>query len=295
MSQLSELAPYLPPQWVLLALCVAVVEALKDLFAKRTGTTLSARGTALAINLYALPLALGLALREPLPSVDYRFFVTLTADTALHFCAVGLYMYGISVSDLSVTLPMISFTPLFLLFTAPLMLGIEPSPRGAIGVLLIVAGAYLLNIGDRSRGLLGPFRALLEDRGARAMLLVAFLWSITANIDPIGIGYSNRPWWLVSLILSLIIAFWIASPRADRVAVLRSREGAIAGLCNGASLVLYLVAITAGPLPYVLALKRLSILVGMLLGAILLGELRFRERLLGAAVMIGGVVVISTA
>lgn len=291
----ATLATMIPARWVVLALTVAVVEALKDFYAKRAAVTLSTRATALSINLFALPLTLVFAYSEPLPAVDHRFFLALSAAALLHFCAVGLYMFALRHSDLAVTLPMISFTPLFLLVTTPIMLGQWPSAQGGVGVIFIVAGAYLLNIGDRANGLFEPFRALVREQGARAMLLVAVVWSITANVDPIGIHLSNRPWWLVAVVSTLTCMFGASCSAEDRRAVIRNGNGWTAGIFNGVSLLLYLYAITIGPLPYVLALKRLSILVGMLLGALFLGEQRWRERIFGATVMIMGVVVISTS
>ncbi len=288
-------AAWVPPIWVVMGLGVAVVEACKDLFAKRAGRELSAISTALTINVFALPPVLFMALRQPFPELDHTFFVALVAAGLIHFVAVTLYMFALQASDLSVTLPMISFTPMFLLLTTPLMLGVWPSVHGSCGVLLIVAGAYLLNVSDRSRGLFAPFAGLVRDTGARAMLAVAFLWSVSANIDPIGIRHSNRSWWLLLLLCFTASLFFVTCPRHERPRILRNGHGWIAGMFNGLSLVLYIEAIMRGPLPYVLSLKRLSILIGMILGAICFGEQRLRERLLGAAVMVAGVVVISTS
>ncbi|MCZ0904811.1 EamA family transporter, partial [Microcoleus sp. HI-ES] len=65
--------------------------------------------------------------------------------------------------------------------------------------MLIVSGSYLLNIKEKSKGYLAPFKALLDEPGPKLMLIVAFLWSITSNFDKIGVKNSYPIFWLFSL------------------------------------------------------------------------------------------------
>ena len=52
-----------------------------------------------------------------------------------------------------------------------------------------------MNITKISDGLLGPFKALLRKKGPKLMLFVAFLFSITSNIDKIGAQNSSPIFW----------------------------------------------------------------------------------------------------
>jgi len=79
-----------------------------------------------------------------------------------------------------------------------------PSAWGIVGILLIVLGSYMLNLKEASKGFLGPFKALLSNTGARLMLFVAFIWSITSNVDKIGLRNSSPLFW--ALILNLTMA-----------------------------------------------------------------------------------------
>ena len=53
-----------------------------------------------------------------------------------------------------------------------------------------------------------------------------------------------------------------------------------------------MLALNLAPVAYMIAVKRLSLLIGVLCGRFLFGEGRFRERLAGVALMLAGVLLI---
>ena len=57
---------------------------------------------------------------------------------------------------------MISFTPLFLVVTAFVLLHESPSLIGIAGIVTIVTGSYVLNLSSAHRGWADPFRAILK-------------------------------------------------------------------------------------------------------------------------------------
>ena len=68
--------------------------------------------------------------------------MALPAEVLALFC----YLKAIQVSPLGLTMPFLAFTPLFVIGTAWLFLGEVPSAAGVGGVVLVVAGAYALNL-----------------------------------------------------------------------------------------------------------------------------------------------------
>ena len=128
--------------------------------------------------LFSGAIALGVLpylLLEGLPVVRSGFWSALIVSGTL-LCATNiLYVQALRDADLSLTAPLLTFTPIFMLVTSPLMLGEFPGPRGLLGMLLIVAGSYVLNLHARHRGWWAPFVALAEQPGSRCMLGVAFL------------------------------------------------------------------------------------------------------------------------
>ena len=57
-----------------------------------------------------------------------------------------LYMRAIRESPLSLTLPYLAFTPVFNILTGYIFLGEQVSSAGMAGIVLVVCGAWLLNL-----------------------------------------------------------------------------------------------------------------------------------------------------
>ncbi|NBB78693.1 MAG: hypothetical protein GVY36_04510 [Verrucomicrobia bacterium] len=77
-------------------------------------------------------------------------------------------------SDLSLVFRLINRTPLFIFVTSPLIASEFLRLITIPGIILIVLGAYLLNIKTRERNFFAPLKALWYSQGTRAVVAVAF-------------------------------------------------------------------------------------------------------------------------
>jgi drug/metabolite transporter (DMT)-like permease len=282
--------------WLSLAFLTAFFEALKDVGVKHNVRDVPAVIVAWAWVFFALPF-LGIAvLLGPPVVLDNSFWLALLVGGSLNVAAISLYVQALRHGDLSTTVPMIAFTPLFLLMTAPLIVGEFPDAWGVAGVALIVAGSYVLNIQDRQHGYLAPYRALLRQRGPQLMLVVALLWSFTATIDKIGVQSSAPLFWITAMNTFVTVAltpFVLRTPRS--AALIRQNWLTLlsTGLFSALALSFQMTALTMTLVAYVIAIKRTSTLMGVLFGALIFKELGLRERLTGAAIMLLGVLCIT--
>ncbi len=133
------------------------------------------------------------------------FLTALAVSGGINAVTTPLIVWALKRSDLSLMAPLTSITPLFMIPVAAVVLGEAPSLAGGFGVAVIVVGAYLLNVSDRAAGPLAPFAALARDPGARAMLLVAFLYSISGTYDKVGVQASSPLFWAAALQLTIAI------------------------------------------------------------------------------------------
>jgi uncharacterized membrane protein len=223
-----------------------------------------------------------------------EFWSALAAGSLLHVAATILYIRALQVSDLSLTIPMIALTPLFMVVTSPLLVGETPSPGGIGGILLIVAGSWIINISTARRGFLAPFRALLREPGPRHMLLVALIWSITANIDKIGIRAATPLTWImaVDVVVTLLMLPLVVAP-LRRTGARQIMLLLVIGICGGLVLICQMHAIEMTLVAYVIAIKRTSILFSIGFGWLIFAEERIGERAAGALVMLAGVALIA--
>ncbi len=282
--------------WFFLALATALCEAFKDVTIKKGVGDVPGPVVAWGWVFWALPvLGAVLLFTEPV-TLGQWFWVALLVSSCLNFAAVKLYVSAINSSDLSLTVPMIAFTPLFLLVTSPLILGEFPGFWGVLGVLLVVAGSYLLNIQQRHLGYLAPYRALLSTPGPRRMLLVAFIWSIAANVDKIGLQHSSPVFWVtsVNLVLAVLMTPGLLQRRAH-LGHVRQRLPALmlVGCFVAVAVIFQMYAVTMTLVPYVISVKRTSTVMSVFLGHLLLKEPGFTERLSGVVVMLLGVLCIT--
>jgi drug/metabolite transporter (DMT)-like permease len=281
--------------WIVLAALTAVSESAKDVLSKERLQRIEPLRAAWAWRCLALPFLLPLLLFTGLPALGPDFWWALAVSGVLNAVTAVLYMESLKASDLSLAVPMIALTPLFLLVTSPLLLGEFPGAMGVAGVLLVVAGSYRLGEDGRGKGLFAPFRALWRERGARLMLLVALVWSVSGNIDKIGVRNSSPLFWAAALHAAIAVLLWPLVLRSGRRAQDDERlasllpvgaAGAFGALCQMTAISLTLV-------PYVIAIKRTSAVLSTLWGHLVLGEPGLSRRLPAVLLMVAGAVLVT--
>ena len=283
--------------WLIFALLTAFFESLKDVFSKKCLRESKSNEYVLAWALpcFALPFLLPALLFTGIPALGTRFWLALFSGSTLYVVTLIMYMRAIKISELSITVPMLTFTPLFMLVTSPLIVGEFPNVGGIIGILMIVAGSYLLNVSKKVHGYFAPFKALVSDKGARLMLLVAFIWSITSNIDKIGLLNSSPLFWVIavdSVAALLLLPLVIAIARKEQISM--NGQGLLkVGLFGGLTSISQMTAISLTLVAYVIAVKRTSAIMGVIFGYSIFKESGIKERLSGVMVMITGVLFIT--
>lgn len=283
-----------------LAFITALSEAFKDIFSKFNLKHVDEYTAAFSMYLDISALLAPVVLFQGVEETSSRFLIALAASTVLQLIVILLYMKAIKRSELSVTVPLVTLTPLFMLITSPILLGQFPSALGIAGIFFIVVGTYILNIdGNRDRPL-APFTSLFTNQGSRYMLIVAFLWSITANIDKIGVEETSPVFWaftkdfIIMLYLLPIMLIKSKSPLKQ----LKKRAGPLlgVGLFRTLSVLSQLFAIQLILVAYVIAIKRSSALIIILFAFFYMGEKEyFRTRLMEMLIILVGLVLIAVS
>jgi len=283
--------------WIILAFLTAFFTSLTDVFGKKIIDKVDVYIISWGVVFFSLPFLYAFLVLQGFPSLGPSFGAALAVSTVILVFALVLYFKAIKSSDLSITMPMLAFTPLLLLVTSPLILGEVPGLFGVIGILLIVGGSYVLHFQYRHEGYLGPLKQLIRVPGPRYMLMVALMFSIGANIDKIGVVNSSPLMWITMLYTGVAVAltFIMANRTRDLKSKIRSvwLVLGIMGFCNAVALVFQMTAITMTLVPYLIAVKRTSVVMSSLFGFLLFKERGVRERLIGALLMILGVFMIS--
>lgn len=341
--------------WSVFAALTACFEACKDVASKQALRQLDEYAVTGGMMACSVVVLLPVVLLQGVPPLTSTFWVALGTGGLLNIWAFSLYVRAIKVADLSLTVPLVTLTPLFMLVTSPLIVGEYPTLADGLGVVLLIAGAYLLNLRERRYGYLEPLKTLWRNPGSRMMLGVAVLWSVTSNIDKVGVLNSSPLCWTLALfgvvgVGMVPMLLWrvyrgaydsvfqssqssqgaygrrLALPNSEGLLGVEARGArtgvnrwrlrlsapvfcqllsklsfrlglilALAGIFNALGVGFQMVAVEHIPVTQVIAIKRMSALLSVLMGHFIFKEKGLQERLLGAVIMVSGVVIINLA
>ena len=193
---------------------------------------------------------------------------------------------AISISPVSLLVPLASFGPVFTTLIAVFTLGEAPTTFKFLGTILIVFGAYLLNVKDARRGFLKPFENLVNHKGARLYLLATTLWAITPIFQKKAI-FETQPTtplfasFIGIIFVTIFLLPFVASGSGTtaKIAKANLKILAIFGLFTAISQLAAYTAFSQANVGYVTAIMRTTALFTVVLGGKFLKEERIGERL----------------
>jgi uncharacterized membrane protein len=283
--------------WIFLALLAGLGDALRDALSKKAASSIPRPLISWSYSLCALPFFVPSLVANIPQSLPAHVWVLLALVTCCHVFGGLMLVKALQLSDLSLCVPMMAFTPVFLLVLAPLLTGDLPTVAAVVGATLVTIGSYVLHIDKARAGILAPFRALLSDAGPRIMIGLSLMWTVTACVDRVVVQSVNRTFWGGAQLCGIaLLMVPIVFRQGGSVRSLRKGEyGSLLSIggCNALSLGTYLFALQLAPVHHVVCLKRVSILFSVVLGRALFQERFFGERLPGAVLMLIGLAVIT--
>jgi len=227
------------------------------------------------------------------PVAALPFLLVSGAAEVIYFLSLSrAYEEG----DLSMVYPIARSSPMFVAILAFALLGERLSAWGVAGILLIVAGVYVLHL--RGAGnLLGPLGSL-RGRPTLFALAAALGTTIYSLMDKLGVAAVDPvryAFWL-EIFVSLMLAPVIIGRRGLGSLAGEWRVGwpriSVSGFIMRGGYLLVLYTMTLAPVSYILALRQVSVVLGTLLGVALLRESYGRERFLGSAIIFIGVYIL---
>jgi len=286
--------------WPVLALLCAFCAAAADAATKAWLSEQTARELVLVRFTLTGLLLLPLIFSEPLPSLPWEFWGWVALLLPAEILAMWLYVRAIRDHPLSLTLPYLAFTPVIVVVTGFLILGERIDLRGFAGILLVVMGAWLLNQHHAQlrawKTWIRPLTMALHEPGARMMLGVAALYSLTSVLGKGALAYlppeQFGPFYFFLLGLASLLVFRL--PPGDLVRLVRRRPVGTFGVAAlmAAMVVTHFLAIAQVEVAYMIALKRTSLLFGILFGVLIFRERQPGLRFLAATLMLAGVALI---
>jgi drug/metabolite transporter (DMT)-like permease len=287
--------------WFLLAMICALSLASADAATKHWLQGYDGREQAL-IRFFLSGLLLSpLLIVQPFPELPLEFWGWIALLIPLEIVALLLYIKAIRNFPLWQTLPYLAFTPVFVTLTGWVILGETVSMLGFAGVFFIVIGAWILNLEtadeNERHGLLKPMATILKCPGSKLMLLVAIIYSVTSVGGKAAMQYMTPdlfgPFYFVLLGFITLVILLIHKPKTLQALYRRPTANIMIALFMAVMVITHFLALQQIEAAYMIAVKRSSMLFGILFGAILFNEKGLGTHMTGGGVMLAGVALIA--
>lgn len=277
-------------------LATAIFSALFDLAQKLLGRFLAPLPMVALLGLASLPLFLVPLVVLGLPSIQDRYWLPATIAAFFHFLSHLAFIQSVRLADFSLTVPLLSLTPVFTTLLAWLMLGERPNGQMSVGIVLVVLGVALLQ--QPPSFTWQAFAASWKARGPWLMIATAALWSLTLPLDKLAVANSSALFhgsFLTGAITFCALALMAARREPLPLAALRSARGTFWGafLVCAATLGFQLFALSLTLASVVEAIKRgLGNLLAMFFGYLFFRETTSSGKWLASLMMALGVALI---
>ncbi|MEN8212820.1 MAG: DMT family transporter [Pseudomonadota bacterium] len=285
------------PLTIFSAFCIATADALTRKYLQ------GYRARELVMVRFAMPglILLPVLLMQPMPDLQPEFWYWVAAAVPLEVVAMLLYVQAIRDTSLTLTLPYLSFTPVFNTLTGYLLLGETVSMSGFLGIMIVVIGAWLLNI-EHARGerfdVVAPFRAIVRERGSRLMLMTAAIFSLTSVLGKGALAYTTPmffgPFYFAAIALVVVVVFSAGAGTPVRVLWRRPLPHLAVGIFMSLMVLSHFAAIQYVEVAYMVAVKRSSLLFGMIYSVLLFKERARIEQFVAGGLMVAGVYLIAS-
>jgi len=280
----------------LLALIATLFQTAKDLVSKQIAFSTSGSVSAFASFVFALPFYGLLLLVLWLTGVEHFQYSALflkyvllrsITDVGAEWCK----MSALSYSDISIAGCFFSLSPLFLLYTSPLITGDEIPHVASLAVVITVLGSVIIATGPRHTPI-----GSRQLKGIGLALASAFFFSLNNCFDRLAVleaspalsGFGMT--FLSGLLLAPVVLPFAASRAGLGGANMRPF------VWRGALEVIFMVtklwALVYLAAPIVSGIQRLSLVFSIVGGRVFYHEKHFGRRLLGGLVILAGVALI---
>lgn len=278
---------------LLLILCSALMHALWNLLVKQ-----SCDKTVfiwwMFLNSWILMTLVVLVRAKALPlTLELLWISAAAAVCFVVYHWLGGYAYR--VGDLSVTYPLAQTSMVYVPVWGVLLLGEQLNAVGVMGIALIVVGAYGIQMRRLSwHDALYPLTCL-QDRSVRAALLAGFIYSIGAVLDKTGVSaYPAFDFtYVLVFFMLLFMSLNLLRPcyRGRVIAEARHHPWlvVISGPIIMGSFLSFRLGLSLAPVSYAVPVRQVSLLIGVAIGLLFLGETCGRIRLGFAALILIGV------
>ena len=243
-------------------------------------------------------MVLALPMAGPFPLPSWRV-IGLAAIGAICFMLYHLFTgRAYRSGDLSLIYPLAQTSMFWVPIWGVLILGEKVSGFGTAGIGLILFGAYSIQLRALAWSeVIRPFRNL-RDPAVMAALAAGFIYSIGSVIDKTGVMLYS-PFHFTFLLVDFMLLFMtlnVIRPKYRGRVMAEFRNSRLLVILSGpvimASFLSFRYGLQMAPMSYAVPVRQVSLLIGVLIGVLFLGETCGRIRFIATLLVLAGAALI---
>lgn len=279
---------------VILALLAALFSSLKGVARKHVSRDFSSVEIGYIGQVYGSVLLLPFAIRRYLETgfnLNPGIIAALLVSTIIILASTYLYIEALRITDISITEPIRNTSPIFVALIEPAILAINFNIIIIAAALLGSIGAYILVAKD---SLLTPIENI-RNKGALLSVLVAFILAIYSVAQRFGATNADPLLFIYITYITSLIGFWIWKRKKGGKIKPKSyfRKDIFAlGTVTAAGVVAGVFAYSMISASEVTIVKQTSAIFSVLIGGRFFKEKDLLRKLIGAIIIMLGVIII---
>ncbi|OYT36614.1 hypothetical protein B6U91_00780 [Candidatus Pacearchaeota archaeon ex4484_71] len=285
--------------WYLFSLMAAFFSAAAAVIQKKILFKESAIGFSLLLALFNLFLALPFFF-----FIDYSLLTTsgmlvLILKSSLGAVAFLFVMQGIKNLEISEALPLLALTPGLVAIFAFIALGEKLNSIEILGVVLLMAGTYILSL-KKKRNILSPVKKAFSKKGHFFVLGALLIFTTTSILDKALLGnfkvslnaFMGFQHLIFAIVFIIILLF--SKKRTELKTALKNSWILIAFVSVFTITYRYahLLAIKSAPVALALSIKRISIFLAVVIGGTIFKDKRLIQKIIATIILIAGAILI---
>lgn len=280
--------------WLLLSLATAFCAGTADALAKQALSSQRSQTVAWVRVGWGALFLFPFIFFAPPPSDPKVFWTVVLINLPFEVAATLLFQKALKISPISLVIPYLAFTPVFILGLSWIISTERPTLLGVTGVVLVTLGAFFLQENHREGGNLSRF--IPKEKGPVLMLIVSFIFALTTIMakKAIQVGsplYFSGIYYVI--IAACLLPFQWGSKTWLKEIFSRPVLFSAIGLLEGAGALFQFIAMKDGNIAFVISLKRLSLLLAVVYGWIFFNERNILSRATGSLLMMAGAALIA--
>jgi len=253
----------------------------------------------IVISVLLSPLAVVLLIRNPVVYPGWWFVLGTVILHALYFVFLGR---SYSHADLSLVYPIArGVGPALVPVLGFLVLSETITPPAITGIITVIVGIYIVYWWGRLRQVVHDPLRLFREAGARYALLTGLVNATQSIWDKVGVRYVDPFLYMYLLALggAIVLSPYMFQVHGIKTVRAEWQKNAkymvIAGLLMFLAYSLVLTAMQFSRVSYIIPIREVGIVFGVILGTLMLKESFSKGRILGSGLIVLGVVFISIA